>query len=158
MMTRSSLYVLVVILVIAMAVIARSLAFLNVNLKVLPIIVAGFIVILSAIELMRELKESRKSKKALKPEPKEAGSEAGKELLGYVGNFGWLVAFFGLILLVGFLAGVSLFILIYLKSHRRAWPISIGTAAGMTLFIYVIFERVLEADLFRGLLFGGHFM
>jgi len=73
-----------------------------------------------------------------------------------VANFGWFVSLFIGIFLVGFLISVTLFTLLYLKF---IWRISWLKVSIVTLLVGAIifggFELLLEAELYRGILFGA---
>ena len=81
------------------------------------------------------------------------GTEAGKRLIAISS---WLIGFFVLIFLVGFIISVGVFILVFLKIYGKfSWIISTAETMLMLGFTYAIFELLLKAELFPGILFGA---
>lgn len=68
----------------------------------------------------------------------------------------WLVLFAALIVLVGILAAVPayLFAALRWRGGRSYRACALG-AAGVTLFVWLLFSVVLRIALYPGLLFGG---
>jgi hypothetical protein len=58
-----------------------------------------------------------------------------------------------MIYLLGYLAGCSLFSVLYLKVHGEKWGMSIGFSLGVIALVYGGFEIALKTPLYRGLLF-----
>ena len=70
--------------------------------------------------------------------------------------FGWLVGFFVLIYLAGFLIAIPISVLTFLKIWSRLpWTKTMVIAAVTWGFIYILFEVIMKVDLFEGILFGG---
>jgi len=68
----------------------------------------------------------------------------------------WLVGFFVLIYLTGFLIAVPIAVLTFLKIWGRVpWVKTIVITAVTWGFIYSLFEVIMKVDLFEGILFGG---
>jgi len=151
MKTKPGLYCLIVIILLMLGVLITSAGFRQIEAKLLPMVVAGVVLFLSVIELVREAKGNKGS-----PSQKESAAgadEASKGLLGrYLYEGAWIIGFFLGIYLVGFLAAMALFILAYLKLHGRRWLISIIMAVTVTLFSYATFY-LLGVDSYPGLLF-----
>ena len=80
------------------------------------------------------------------------GTETGKRLT--IISL-WLIGFFVLIFLVGFIISVGLFMLVFLKIYGKfGWIITVAETVVMLGFTYAIFELLLKAELFPGILFG----
>lgn len=76
----------------------------------------------------------------------------GAELI----QLGWLAGCVGTIVLIGFLAAVPLFILLYAwLQGRQPLLASALTAIAVALLIGLVFELLLDYQLYRGLLLGG---
>jgi TctA family transporter len=59
--------------------------------------------------------------------------------------FGWLVAFMISMALIGLIPTVPLFVAAYMRfENREAWKLVIAQAAGLTAFIYVVFDMLLH--------------
>lgn len=75
-----------------------------------------------------------------------------KEIKGIV----WLGGLLAALYLVGFLITTPLYVFAFLRfSGQRSLGLSAGVAAGATVFVYVVFVRLLEYKLFPGILFTG---
>ena len=139
-------YSLIVVLLVSLAIIIRSLTFTYLATKLFPVIIGGLVFVLAAIELGRELLAKGESEMVV--EPGEAKGEIGRYL--WIGA--WIVGFSVAIYLVGFLIAIPVFILSYLKLDRAGWLIATGIAGVTTVFLYVVFELLLQVHLYRGLL------
>ena len=94
---------------------------------------------------------------ALRREPDAAAASGHMDLASDTGHlprrtvlvraaafFGWLVAFMASTALIGLLPSVPLFVGAYMRlENREPWPLVVALAGGFTLFIYVVFDRLL---------------
>jgi hypothetical protein len=59
--------------------------------------------------------------------------------------FGWLIAFMASMAVIGLIPTVPIFVVGYMRLEgREPWRLVIPQAAGLTVFIYVVFERLLN--------------
>jgi TctA family transporter len=59
--------------------------------------------------------------------------------------FGWFLAFMASTAVIGLLATVPLFVVAYMRlENREPWLLVLAQAGGFTLFIYVLFDRLLN--------------
>ena len=75
-------------------------------------------------------------------------------------NFGWISFWLLLLLLliffVGFLVSLPAWIFCYIIFQgKRPWTHALITSAAMWVFLYGFFVRIMNLDLFEGILFGG---
>ncbi|HWP34031.1 MAG TPA: tripartite tricarboxylate transporter TctB family protein [Thermodesulfobacteriota bacterium] len=67
----------------------------------------------------------------------------------------WIVAFFLLILGIGFILAVPAFVLAYLRlAGRERWPLSLGLAAVAWGLVYGVFDRLLHLPFAEGAVQG----
>lgn len=58
--------------------------------------------------------------------------------------FGWFLAFMASMAVIGLIPTVPLFVIAYMRlENREPWKLVLAQAAGLTLFIYVVFHRLL---------------
>jgi TctA family transporter len=58
--------------------------------------------------------------------------------------FGWLLAFMASMATIGLIPTVPLFVIAYMRTEaREPWTIVLAQAAGLTLFIYIVFDQLL---------------
>jgi len=146
-------YFLIILILIAVVAVSYGVTLPTMKAKLVPIITAGLTIILAGIELIRELRAGYKAKPAA-----EAGKYAGgtkHELFGYIKGWGWMALLAVGIYLFGFLIAIPIFVFAYLKLNSRGWLMSVGITVAMELFIYGVFARLLQVDLYPGLIFGG---
>jgi hypothetical protein len=73
-----------------------------------------------------------------------------------VGQILWMIGCVAAMLLIGFLPAVPLFVLLYMVINgRRPMIESLVTAAIVFAFVYVVFEVLLDYELYRGALFDA---
>ncbi len=148
----ASSYSLIVIMVIALVVIVLSLG-MPLTSRLLPLIFAGIILVLSAIKLWHEVSSRDRTGEAVaedEVEKREASKATGR---GYLLAFTWVTGFVLTIYLLGFLVAIPLFIVSYMKSHGTRWRTSIIFGIITLTIVYFGFERGLDITLYRGLLF-----
>jgi ABC-type sugar transport system permease subunit len=68
--------------------------------------------------------------------------------------FGWIIGFFFLIVLFGFIIGIPLYVFLYIKFHgREKWLISILMTVGSWFFFWGLFIWLLDTPMPEGLVF-----
>lgn len=127
-----------------------SSGFRFIGAKLLPMAVAGVVLILSVIELVRDVGRNKISSVQKKQEEKQTHQSVSHR---YLLEGSWIVAFFLALYLVGFLVAMCLFILFYLKWHRRRWRTAILMAITVSVLIYVVFTYLFGLTLYPGLIF-----
>ncbi len=59
--------------------------------------------------------------------------------------FAWLAAFMGAMALIGLIPTAFLFVTAFMRAERREpWPLTLSMAGGLTLFIFVVFDKFLR--------------
>ena len=152
---KPSSYFLIAIIAIMIFVVIYSFTLQTVKLRTLPLIVSSFILLMSIIELRNEIARNSKSIEAKKGMEHEGTGKEVTNVKGFFIAFGWLVGLFAGISLIGFLPGIALFMISFLKVNRVSWLVSIISTAIMTGVFYTLFIMILEIRLYPGLLFGG---
>lgn len=145
----SSLFLIFILLVMAVF-IGIALTLSSFQSKLLPILVCGFVFILGAVQLRKELSTGeRKTEGTGREEPDKINSAK------FVLTLAWLLGFSLAIYLLGFLVAIPAFVFCYIKLRGRSWIKSVATAAITTGLVYVIFEFALKAELWNGLIFAN---
>jgi len=68
----------------------------------------------------------------------------------------WVMLFAVLLFLVGFNIAVPVCVLVYVKLFgKQNWPVSLSVTALIWVFIYGLFQLIMDYTLFEGILFGG---
>jgi ABC-type sugar transport system permease subunit len=68
--------------------------------------------------------------------------------------FGWIIGFFFLIVLFGFIIGIPLYVFLYIKFHgRESWLVSILMTVGSWFFFWGLFIWLLDTPMPEGLVF-----
>ena len=81
--------------------------------------------------------------------PAGGGPEPRLELIAFF----WLAVLLVSLVLFGFIPSIPFYILFYVRFQAElTWPKSSAYAAGTLLFIYVLFVRLFEIRLYRGIL------
>lgn len=150
MRRKPNLYFLIAIIILMVGIIIISAGFRRLEAKLLPLIVAGIVLCLSVVELLRENWGNKGS-----PVERESIADEASEglLLRYVHEGAWIVGFFLAICFVGFNVGTILFILSYLKLNGRRWRTAIIMAILVAMTNYGTFTYLLGIELYPGLIF-----
>ena len=159
------------ILVVFFAVIFGISLTYNPKARLIPLLVSGISLIMSILLflgnlLKKEKKASLSGEDALlksimeKVEVEEIPAEKEKKDLPsrekrrrlYEALF-WVFGFVILIYLLGFLVAIPLFTVIFMRTKKEGWLLSLSCAAGLTALVYFAFVKLTEGDLHRGILF-----
>jgi hypothetical protein len=150
-------YVLVAILFVAVFFGVYALGIPNVKARVVPLIATCFVFLLTAVELVREMKgSSGKQEESIQTQQAVETIPGEGRRLGAL--FGWMFGFFAAIYILGFPISIFLFIFLFLKSHGRGWTASLFPAVLTAAAIYLLFVFVLKTELFQGIVFEGFSM
>ncbi|HOQ98030.1 MAG TPA: tripartite tricarboxylate transporter TctB family protein [Anaerolineae bacterium] len=155
-------YLLMGIMLLALFFGYYSLTYATLKSTLVPGVVSGLVFVLAAVQLAKELSQSRKEQPAQKQEvtaEASSGDEEAESPLEIVGEwwqnglvFAWLVGYVLLIYLFGFVISTTIFVLAYLRLNRRSWVVSTITAVMAAAFMYIVFVYTLRSDLFPGII------
>ena len=152
MKLKPSTYFALIVMAVMLAVIGKALTFRYYQSAILPVTVGSLVVILTGIQVWREIL----GKGAAKAEDKHRAK--GEEIEYTKGmNLGVFAAwFFGFCLAIyalGHLIAVVLFCLTYVKSRGKSWVNAVAAAACITIFIYLLFPLAFKVELYPGLIY-----
>ena len=132
---------LVLLLLVVFAGVAYSGLALAETGSALPLLVGGIGLVLSAWQLVAEIRRG-----GAEPVATALGWAEWRHLL-------WFVLLLVVVLLVGFVPGAPLWVLAYLRWGREErWRISLGLAALVLVLLWGLFGGLLGVQLFEGLL------
>ena len=146
------------LIMLMVVMLAQSVAWPT-NAKIVPLIVGGLAVLFATISLLnRVLRHGAEHAEA----PADAARRAaGKKMHMDLASdtdhlertvvikravifFGWMIAFMASMWAIGILPTVPLFVIAYMRTeNREPWKIVLPQAICLTLFIYVVFDRLL---------------
>ena len=123
--------------------------------RLFPLIVISLCGILVLVELAKTLSVSLRSRSAeISSQEDGETSQTNKE---YREKFAVMVAWTGgfllMIWLFGFVVGLPLFVLVYVKAYEKGWRWAIMLTATMFVIVYVFFGLLLQTPLYEGRLF-----
>ncbi|MHB8732990.1 MAG: tripartite tricarboxylate transporter TctB family protein [bacterium] len=121
--------------------------------QLFPLVVLAFMLPLSLVRLL--MVASGRSATAGGPAsaPGEAPLGRTDASMAPAAVWAWAVGTAGAMLALGFVWGTGLSVLVYLRVYSRAkWPASLGVAAAVALFVFVVFSKIMLIDLHPGLL------
>lgn len=139
-----SIYSLIALILLMLAVIGTSAVSPYIEVKLLPIIIASIVILLAAIQLFREA--------ARKVTIQATGENESLDSRRSMYESIWILGFLAVIYIAGFLIAIPVFILSYLKVHGRPWRRSIALAVLVTGLIYLVFVMFLGTHIYQGLI------
>ncbi|MBI2860764.1 MAG: tripartite tricarboxylate transporter TctB family protein [Chloroflexi bacterium] len=153
MKNRGNIIFLVIIIVATLVVVGGSFTMASFKSKLLPIVFGSGIAVLAIVQLVRETTRKDPPAKVVTDEDEEEMSEeeGAIDWRGFQKSAIWVLAFVGVTYLVSMLVAIPLFVLFYMKHLGTGWRTSIISAAATTAAIYIVFEMVLNVELYRGL-------
>ena len=144
----------IAVIVLTLAFIGLALGMEHTEAKMLPLIIGGLVIILTAIGLSREFTVRPNTETNSAAETEEFDEAKGETWRRYAAVGAWMVGFFLMVYILGFIAAVFLFLLSYMKTHGTKWRIAITFAVLSTAIVYGLFVVLLKVNLHEGLLFG----
>jgi hypothetical protein len=135
----------------------------GIEAKIIPVIVGGGALLFCALTLANEVfgkpagAAGTGPVDGILPEGTSGRQKMHMDIESHIGHlptrvkllrgalfFGWMAAFLASMATIGLVATVPLFIIAYMRSEgRERWSLTLPMAIGTTLFIYVLFDRVL---------------
>jgi hypothetical protein len=132
----------------------------RIQAKIVPMIIGAIVLIFASLSLAADT--FRAPAPAAMPDGHAAGPQrplrvhmdivadteglAASVVLRRAASFlGWLVAFVASMAVIGLIPTVPLFVVAFMRlENREPWPVVLAQAAGIALFIYVVFDRLLN--------------
>lgn len=148
----ASCYSLITIMVIMLVVIILSLG-MPIMSKLLPLTFGSTIFLLAAIKFWQEFSSLDRRGAAITEDEVRKREESKATRRGYLLAGAWIAGFTLASYLLGLLTAVPLFVFSYMKMHGTRWRTSIIFATVILAIVYFGFQRMLEIDLYPGLLF-----
>ncbi len=98
------------------------------------------------------------SEAAIEREDPPFSSEQLEDMAPVVKTFAWFLAFGVVLFIAGFYVAAALFALSFMRFQGKiGWPACVTVTLFMEAFYYVLFEQLLNVNLFKGILLGGSF-
>ena len=121
--------------------------------KIVPMLVGGAILLLSVVELVKELRGSKKSAPAINlvAEDEEEKKE-GISTRSFFVEGSWMIGFFFAIYLIGFIGGIGVFTTLYIGMHKARWWIAALIGFLMAVLSYVLFSYTTDTELYPGII------
>ncbi len=121
--------------------------------RILPLIYSGIVFTLSGVALWREIRKNRnprsRTSSGIGNDCDALSTAKFHEFLPFVF---WTIGFCVGIYLLGFTISMALFIASYMKIHGSNWRGSLVVAIVFAGIIHLVFNILLQSDLYRGLI------
>ena len=146
----------IVILIFVLAIFYQTLHLFYNTSKIIPFIICIGVFLLTIAGIVIELKKVHNNRKAvpvseeMSHKQKTVKDKPGKSMIECVL---WVFGAALVIYLLGFSISIPLFMLVYMKCNGGSWLESIITSILVSSIIYVVFNMVLNANLYEGKLF-----
>lgn len=105
-----------------------------------PYLVGGVLIALATLRLVQAIRGKR-----LPGEPAEPEEPTTESLAEFTRTALWLVGILPAAWLLGYLAGIPLYLLAYFRAHGESWMVSVAlslAALAVTYFVFIVFLRV----------------
>jgi len=116
--------------------------------KLFPLLIAFSVAALLVAQIVKEA--STKSEQETDAEDKKVGLK--DTLAKYLTVPAWIIAFALSIYVLGYLVGIPLFFLIYLKLHGEKWLTTVICVLAVIVLVYGVFEVAFDIQLYKGIL------
>ncbi|HOR00725.1 MAG TPA: tripartite tricarboxylate transporter TctB family protein [Anaerolineae bacterium] len=145
---------LVIVLIVMTVVFVTSLGYRELNVKLMPLIVSGFTIVLSAFALVQDLRTGSEHTKATDEEGEEIEEDDGVTLRGLFRAFVWFAALVAAVYVFGFAVAMPAWIAFYLWKSGHRWWTSIILGITPLIIVYLIFTVLFEIKLYPGIVFA----
>lgn len=158
----------VVLVCFYLAVIINSYQF-NAKARLMPLVIAFPCITMAAIQLVSDLRGKKKLKVIsledemfqktmekihveIMEEKKEKKTER-EEAIALIKAAGWVMFYVLMVYLFGFLITIPLYTVIFMRCQDDGWVVTLSTAFGLWLTIYLVFVVIAKISLYDALLF-----
>lgn len=145
------IYAYIAIIIFVLAIFYQTLHLYYFTSKIIPFILCLGVFVLTIVGIINELQKIRTTdtdkKSVEKKQPKDKSQKSMLECALYV----FILAF--LIYALGFLVAMPVFMLVYIKYNGGGWVESVVTAVVVSGVVYVVFDLILQTNLYQGKLF-----
>ena len=149
-----SIYFMIVIIVVMVVVFITSAGYDELKVKLMPMIMSGFTIVMALVAVVIDLKAGEKS---VLPTDDEGDVIEDKEILktplsAYFKSFAWMAwAVLG-VYFFGFIVGLPVWVAVYMGKNGYAWWKGILSGVGYIVIIYLIFTLGFQVNLYPGLI------
>jgi len=152
-------FFLIFILLLMVYAACASLSFGHYEALLAPLLLSLTILVLGAIELVRELRTKEEKPLAVEEEDAPptvvASAQGEKDARRFFMALGWIGGFALGIYVLGFFLSSFLFAASYLKVRGYHWSSATIFAVCFAGALYLVFDVGFSSHLYRGLVFGG---
>ncbi len=138
--------------VVLIAFVAVSTTF-NAQARMMPLIIGVPVLLLALAQLWLEVREAMERQDEARQQvqlPAEPAVQGHRHTLVI---YGWVVAMFGAVYLVGFVITTFFYPLLYMRIvGHRSWRMSAGISLGALAFLYIVMILGLNVQLYDGVL------
>ena len=112
----------------------------------------AFMVLVETVKIIGKLRTLKRADATQTFLPRLDKKKLGKALQ----ILAWLIVLLIMIYFAGHLGGIILFLFVFLKFvSKEPWKISVGVSAGVTMGLYILFEKILMIPLYRGAIYDA---
>ncbi len=145
---KGGAYVLIVIIVVMAGCLVIAAGYPYLQAKIAPMLVGGVVLVLSGFELVKELRTNKGNVVSIEEAPKVEGEKARS----YQKEAAWMIGFFFVLYLVGFIIGIAGFTAVYAKAHKTRWPTAVILGIFMAGLSWFLFSYLVQSELYPGII------
>jgi heme A synthase len=145
-------FFLIAIIIIMAVFFTTSLGYKDPKVGLMPELMSGITIVLSLFALVGELRKGNKSSAPTDDEGDVIEDEQllKTPLIAYFQAFGWFAALIVCVYFIGFVAGIPIWMLVYLSKQGYAWWKALAIGVVLTAIIYGVFTTALQIQLYQG--------
>ena len=148
----STIFAMVIMAIMLFMIIWAQVKYEFFHTKILPMVLASAVLILSAVSLRRDL-AADKAGQTNKIDNVESGIETRVSWGTYLRHVIWVAGLVIGIFILGFLVSLPVFMLFYTRWLGTRWRVALPLATIFIVVAYLVFERILGIPFYRGLVF-----
>ena len=145
-------YFLIFVIIVMVAFFVASLSYDELQVKLMPLLMSGFTVLLSLIALVQDMRSGSKESMPTDEDGDVIEEDEKKRtpLGDYFKAFCWFAALIVGVYFLGFIIATPVWMFVYLWKNGTQWWKGIAFGVGLTVIIYVIFTMALNIQLYQG--------
>ncbi len=145
-------YFLIFVIIVMAVFFVTSLGYDELQIKLTPLLMSGFTVLLSLIALVEDVRSGSNASMPTDEDGDVIEEEEKKRtpLGDYFKAFGWFAALIVGVYFLGFIAAVPLWMFAYFWKNGMQWWKAALCGIGLTVIFYAVFTMALQIQLYQG--------
>jgi len=145
-------YFLILVIICMAVFFVTSLSYEELQVKLMPLLMSGFTILLSLLALVQDVRSGSKASKPTDEEGDviEDADQKGTTIGDYFRAFGWFAVLIVCVFFLGFIVATPVWMFVYFWKNGTRWWKAALYGVGFAVIIYMVFTVALKIELYQG--------